>query len=61
MLGHVTSRIAAAAFLVKDNSGAVLGTALVVNNATAGFAANDDALVFLQGYTVDATNTIRVI
>ena len=52
----------AAAFLVRDSLNlAVLGSAVAINDGTAGFSPASDALIFLQGYSVSATNTISVI
>jgi hypothetical protein len=37
------------------------GTFVAINNGTAGFQAGGDAVIFLQGYTISAGNTVSIV
>ena len=52
---------AANSIVAFTTSGVGSGTFVAINDATAGFSATNDQLVFLQGYNISATNTITVI
>ena len=52
---------AANSIVAFTTSGVGSGTFVAINDATAGFSATNDQLVFLQGYNISTTNTITVI
>ena len=52
---------AANSIVAFTTSGTGSGTFVAINDATSGFSATNDQLIFLQGYNISVTNTITII